>query len=82
MDIIPEKLLTHCWRYDGYTGNTFVTWELFAHANKTLLRLTHKGLETFPQDNPDFAKKNFTEGWNQIINSSLKNYLEPSKEPT
>jgi hypothetical protein len=33
-------------------------------------------LETFPADYPDFAKKNFAEGWNWIIGTSLKDYLE------
>jgi hypothetical protein len=32
-------------------------------------------LETFPA-NPDFAKENFSKGWNQIIGTSLKEFLE------
>ncbi len=75
-EVIPQKKLTHTWRYDGYPGNSILTFELSAQGNKTLLKLTHKDLETFPADNPDFAKKNFEEGWNSIINDSLKNYLE------
>jgi uncharacterized protein YndB with AHSA1/START domain len=72
----PGKLLTYSWRYDGYTGNSLVSVELTAQGNKTLLKLTHSGLETFPQDNPDFDKKNFVAGWHQIVNISLKQYLE------
>lgn len=75
-EVIPEKKLTHSWRYDGYAGNSFVTWELFEQGDQTLLRLTHRGLETFPKENPDLAAKNFAEGWNAIINTSLKNHLE------
>ena len=75
-ELIPEKKLTYSWRYDGYPGNSFVTFELFEQQDKTLLRLTHKGLESFPVDNPDFASHNFNEGWNHIINISLKDYLE------
>lgn len=77
-EVIPEKRLTYSWRYDGYAGNSFVTFELFEQGVKTLLRLTHTGLETFPANNKDFAAANFIEGWTHIIHTSLKNYLEPS----
>lgn len=75
-EVIPGKKLTHSWRYDGYEGNSFVTFELFEEGNKTRLRLTHAGLETFPESNADFAKENFVEGWTQIIGTSLKECLE------
>jgi uncharacterized protein YndB with AHSA1/START domain len=75
-EVVAEKKLVHSWRYEGYPGISFLTFELTPQGNKTLLKLTHRDLGTFPQDNPDFAIKNFEEGWNQIINTSLKNYLE------
>lgn len=75
-EAIPEKKLTYSWRYDGYSGNSFVTFELFEQGENTVLRLTHDGIETFPEENPDLAKHNFVEGWNHIIHTSLKNYLE------
>jgi uncharacterized protein YndB with AHSA1/START domain len=74
-EVIPGKKLTYSWRFDGYAGNSFVTFELFKQGNKTLLKLSHKGIETFPEE-PDFAIKNFEQGWNDIVNKSLKNYLE------
>jgi uncharacterized protein YndB with AHSA1/START domain len=75
-DVIPNKKLTYSWKYDGYAGESFVTFELFPEMDKTRLRLTHEGIETFPADVPDFAKKNFEEGWSQIIGTSLKDFLE------
>ena len=74
-EVIPGKKLTYSWRYDGYEGNSFVTFELFPEGEKTRLKLTHAGLETFPA-NPDFAKENFVQGWTDIIGRSLKEYLE------
>lgn len=73
-EVVPEKKLTYSWRYDGYEGNSFVTFELFEEASNTRLKLTHRGLDSFP-NNPDFAKSNFEQGWDQIINKSLKDYL-------
>ncbi len=75
-EVIPRKKLQYSWRYDGYEGNSFVTFELFAEGNKTRLKLTHEGLETFPISNPDFAKENFVEGWTYLIGTSLKEFAE------
>jgi uncharacterized protein YndB with AHSA1/START domain len=75
-EVIPGRKITYSWRYDGYEGNSFVTFELFDENPKTRLRLTHKGLETFPNDNADFAKTNFAEGWTYIVGTSLKSFLE------
>lgn len=75
-EVVAGKKLQYSWRYEGYEGNSFVTFEIFPEGDKTRLKLTHEGLETFPMNNPDFAKKNFMEGWNQIIGTSLKDYLE------
>lgn len=75
-EVVAGKKLQYSWRYGGYEGNSFVTFEIFPEGDKTRLKLTHEGLETFPMNNPDFAKKNFMEGWNQIIGTSLKDYLE------
>jgi uncharacterized protein YndB with AHSA1/START domain len=74
-EVIAGQKLTHSWRYDGYAGNSFVTWELFDEGDKTRVKLTHAGLETFP-DIPDFAPKNFAMGWTDILGRSLKEYLE------
>jgi len=74
-EVIPGKKLTHSWRYDGYEGNSFVTWEIFDEGDKTRVKLTHAGLETFPAI-PEFAKENFVMGWTDILGRTLKEYLE------
>ncbi|HVW97356.1 MAG TPA: SRPBCC domain-containing protein [Mucilaginibacter sp.] len=74
-EVIPGKKLMHSWRYDGYEGNSFVTWELFDEGDKTRVKLTHAGLETFPAL-PDFARKNFEMGWTEIVGRVLREYLE------
>ena len=74
-DVVAEKKLRHSWRYDGHEGNSFVTFELFPDGNGTRLKLTHEGLETFP-DIKDFARENFVQGWSQLIGTSLKEYVE------
>ncbi len=74
-EVVPNQKLTHSWRYEGYEGNSFVTFELIPEGGQTRLKLTHEGLETFPPI-ADFAKSNFVAGWTYIIGTSIKNYLE------
>ena len=76
IEVIPQKKLTYSWRYEGYAGISYVSFELSPQDNKTLLTLTHKDIGTFPSENADLAITNFEAGWNAIINTSLKNYLE------
>jgi uncharacterized protein YndB with AHSA1/START domain len=76
-EVIPQKKLSYSWRYDGYAGDSLVTFELFETntPGETRLRLTHEGLDTFPLDNPDLRPINFKEGWTHIIGTALKEYL-------
>ncbi len=74
-EVVQQKKIAYTWRYQGHEGNSLVTWELFADGGKTRLKLTHEGLETFPQT-AAFARNNFIQGWTQIIGTSLKDYLE------
>ena len=75
-EVIPGKKLAYSWRYDGYPGNSFVSFELFEEGKKTRIKLTHSGIETFVDAGPDFAKENFAEGWTQILDKSLRGFLE------
>ena len=77
-EAIPHKRLAYTWRYEGYVGDSLVTFELFAEGSKTRVRLTHVGLETFPVL-PAFARKNFVEGWTQIVGTSLKDFVETQR---
>ena len=74
-EVIPGQKLSYSWQYDGYTGNSLVTFELILQEDQTLLRLTHEGLETFPANNPDLKKENFNDGWEAIIKDSFRNYM-------
>ncbi|HEY5749391.1 MAG TPA: SRPBCC domain-containing protein [Chryseolinea sp.] len=79
VEVVPGKKLSYSWEYPGNDGLSYVTFELFDENGKTKLKLTHEGVETFPsKDNADFAKSSFAQGWNEIINTMLKDFLEPA----
>jgi uncharacterized protein YndB with AHSA1/START domain len=80
-EVIPQKKIAYTWRYKGEVGESLVTIELSPDGDKTRLKLTHKGLETFPKT-PAYARKNFEAGWTAIIGSELKQFVESSKGKT
>jgi hypothetical protein len=73
--IVGDKI-AYSWRYDGVEGLSFVTFELAGEGTSTKIKLTHVGLDTFPGNNPDFAKESFTAGWTYIIGTALKEFVE------
>src|ERR1700756_2231998 len=60
-EVIPQQKIAYTWRYKGEPGDSLVTFELLPDDDKTKLRLTHEGLETFPKT-PAYARKNFEAG--------------------
>jgi len=74
--VVPGKKISYTWSYDKYEGVSEVSFELFVEGDKTRLKLTHEGLETFPSNNPDFAKQSFSDGWTMLIGTLLKDFVE------
>jgi uncharacterized protein YndB with AHSA1/START domain len=74
-EVIPQKKIAYTWRYKGEPGDSLVTFDLSAEGDKTRVKLTHSGIETFPKT-PAYARKNFEAGWTAIIGSELKQFVE------
>ena len=73
----PITKIAYTWSYDGYAGQSLVTFELFSEdKDKTRLKLTHSDLDTFSKENPEFSQERFNEGWQNILGQSLSNFVE------
>ena len=79
--VAPEQKIAYTWRYKGEPGDSLVTIELFPEDDKTRVKLTHTGIETFPKT-PAYARKNFENGWTTLIGSELKQFVEKNRKPT
>ncbi|MBO9617810.1 MAG: SRPBCC domain-containing protein [Niabella sp.] len=76
-ECIPLQKLQHTWTHpDKSKGSSLLTWELFPEGDQTRVRLVHSGLEQLADGGPAFAKENYEQGWEQIMNKSLRNFLE------
>ncbi len=78
-EVIPQQKIAYTWRYKGEPGDSLVTFELFDVGDKTRVKLTHTGIETFPKT-PAYARKNFETGWTAIIGSELKQFVEKTEK--
>lgn len=73
--VLGEKLVCK-WEYEGYDGVAFVTYELFEEGEGCKIRVTATGIESFPDDIPEFRRESCEGGWKYFINQRLKAYLD------
>lgn len=74
-EVIPNQRLSYSWRYEGYEGDSLVSFDLSDDNGGTHVKITHTGLDTFPNVE-DFAPKNFNTGWSYFLNDALAGFLE------
>ena len=77
LEVIPQQKLKHSWTYPEFSKDkTLVKWELQQEEDATVVTLTHKGLENFDHLGKEFSRNSFEEGWKEIIEKSLKQFVE------
>ena len=74
-EVIPNKKIVYDWSYKSLPGKGMVSFELFESNEGTLLKLTNKGLDSFPDDLPEFTRESCLAGWNYFLKERLKSYL-------
>lgn len=76
LEVIVNKKLKYSWAYIGNSGISYVCFELSAEENKTRLKLTHEGVDSFAKDDPSLHFAGFDEGWTEIIEKNLESFIE------
>ncbi|MDO5654994.1 MAG: SRPBCC domain-containing protein [Flavobacteriaceae bacterium] len=72
----PEKF-RHTWTYPLLSkGSSTVNWDLEAHDDETEVIITHEGIHHLYDGGDGIAKENFINGWKEILNVSLRNFVE------
>jgi len=75
IDVKVNKKITYNWSYADYPGNGIVTFEIFKSAGIAKLVVTSLGMDSFPQDIPEFKRESCIAGWTYFIKQNLKSYL-------
>jgi uncharacterized protein YndB with AHSA1/START domain len=75
-EAVPNEKITYTWRFEGYPGDSYVTFHLSEADNQTKLKLTVTVLEDFPDEVPEFRRESCVGGWEYFINNRLKEYLK------
>ena len=52
VEVVEMKKISYTWKYEGYPGNSTVSFELFPEDGQTRIRLTHAGLESSRKTGP------------------------------
>ncbi|MHA6246554.1 SRPBCC family protein [Pontibacter sp. CAU 1760] len=75
-EVEPLHKLVYNWRYEGYSGDSYVVFELFEKGLQTQLRLTAVTTADFPEDIPEFRRESCIGGWEYFIQEGLYDYLQ------
>lgn len=75
-EVIPGKSISYEWLYPAFEGNSRVQFELEEDGKQTRLHLLCWGIETYPQEIPEFSAESCRAGWMWFLDKRLREYLE------
>lgn len=76
-EVEPFNKITYQWRFKEYpTVLGTVTFSIAKIEKGSLLRVTNYGIDTFPEDVPEFTRESCQGGWQYFINQNLKNFID------
>jgi len=74
-EVIPLQKIVCNWKYEGYDGDSYVTFELSEAQDQTKLVLSTKVVEDFDDTIDEFKRSSGVAGWNYFIKERLKDFL-------
>jgi len=74
-EVVPGTSITYTWRYEGFPGLGSTEWKLSKTDGGTKLVLICTGIESFPQDIPEFTRESCKAGWEYFIQQRLPDFL-------
>lgn len=76
VDVNPGIMITINWKYEGFSGDSLVKFELSEENGLTKLRLSVEILSSFQDDIPEFRRESCITGWEYFLKNRFKSYLE------
>jgi len=75
-EVEPIKKIAYDWSYAEYPGAGVVVFDVTKDKHQTKLKVTSYGMESFPQDIPEFKRESCIAGWNYFIKQNLREYFD------
>ena len=75
-EVERNRKIAYSWRFNGYRGSSVVSFDLSSEGDKTKVRLTHEGVDSFISNDSNMDRESFKAGWEEIIGTSLKKHVE------
>lgn len=75
VEVIPEQVIRYRWLYPDYPGESLVSFRLSPKGKDTLLEITHQGMQSYPQEVPEFSRESCQGGW-EYFGKRVKDWLE------
>ncbi|RXQ91028.1 SRPBCC domain-containing protein [Ancylomarina salipaludis] len=75
-EVIHLEKLVYSWKYEGYDGESVVSFETFINEGGSSLRVSHFVTKSFDQSIPEFTRESCQQGWEYFIKDRLKAFLE------
>lgn len=77
LEVKEFEKIVYSWTYKDISGEGKVTFSLTpVSKTETKVTVTTEGLESFPQNIPEFTQESCTAGWNYFIKDRLKFFVE------
>ena len=76
VEAFPPYKLTYKWKYKEFPGDSIVSFELREEQGDVVVLFRDEALEDFPSDIPEFKRESAVAGWDYLLKTCLKTYLE------
>lgn len=81
VEVEPFEKIVYNWRYEEYSGDSNVSFELFQLGSENGVEVTVEVLEDFPENVPEFKRESCIGGWNYFLKERLKAYFQENRNP-
>ena len=76
LEVIPQERITYSWTFSEYEGYGKVTFVIQETEEGSSITVINEGLETFPQDIPEFKPESCRGGWEYFVQGRLRIFLD------
>lgn len=75
-EVNPRQRLSYNWNYNEYNGQGSVTFTLQEVEKSTVVPVHNYGLESFPEEIPEFTEESCRNGGRYFIHERLPSYFK------